>query len=323
MKKLKLNGLVAATHTPFKADGALNLAAVEAQAGHLLRCNIGTAFVGGSTGESQSLSFEERRALAQRWVDVTRGTPLKVVVHVGSNCMSEARELAAHGQRSGVAAIAAIAPYYFKPRNVESLVDWCSEIAAAGPGTPFYFYDVPALTHVNFPMPAFLEQAADRIPTLNGIKFTNNDLMAYQLCLQADSGAYDIPWGIDECMLAAMALGGTGAVGSTYNFAAPVFHRILASLEQGDIVEARAQQRRGTALIQLLFTYGYLGASKVIMKWLGVDVGHCRPPMANPSQEQILKLRQELEVFGFFDKDLPGQPGGNGAPAKARAVVAD
>jgi N-acetylneuraminate lyase len=56
MRTLKLTGLVAATHTPFKADGSLNLAAVEGQAEHLIHYDLGTAFIGGSTGESQSLS---------------------------------------------------------------------------------------------------------------------------------------------------------------------------------------------------------------------------------------------------------------------------
>ena len=267
----------------------------------MIHYDLGAAFIGGSTGESQSLSCEERRQLTQRWMETTRGTPLKVVVHVGSNCLGDAMNLASQAEKLGAAAIAAIAPYYFKPRNLENLVEWCAEIAAAAPETPFYFYDVPVLTHATFSMPAFLALAADRIPTLNGIKFTNNDLMAYQLCLQADDGAFDIPWGIDECMLAALVLGGKGAVGSTYNFAAPVFHRVLAALECGDLAAAQAQQRRGTALIQLLLGYGYLGASKVVMKWLGVDVGPCRQPIGNLNSEQVAKLRHELEACGFFD----------------------
>src|ERR1051325_9713566 len=234
MTKLKLNGLVAATHTPFHADGALNLAPIERQAEHLVRHEIGTAFICGSTGESQSLAFEERRQLAQRWMEVTRGAPLNVIVHVGSNCLPEAKALAAQADQLGVVAISAIAPYYFKPRSLDSLIEWFAEIAGSAPHTPFYFYDVPTLTNVSFSMPAFLAQAAGHIPTLNGIKFTNSDLVAYQLCLQAGDGAFDIPWGIDEAMLAAFALGGTGAVGSTYNFAAPVFQSLLAALARGD-----------------------------------------------------------------------------------------
>ena len=317
MNKLKLTGLVAATHTPFKADGSLNLAAVERQMEHLLRHDLATAFVCGSTGESQSLSFEERRQLTQRWMETTRGTPLKVIVHVGSNCLPDAKAQAMQAERLGAAAISALAPHYFKPHSLENLIEWCAEIAGAAPDTPFYFYDIPARTNVNFSMPAFLEQAAGRIPTLNGIKFTNSDLMSYQLCLRAEDGAFDIPWGIDECMLAAFALGGKGAVGSTYNFAAPVFQRVLAAFAKGDRATAQEQQRRGTSLIQLLMGYGYLPASKVIMKWLGVDVGACRQPLPNLSAEQAAKLRRELEACGFFEWGQKAKAASKKPPVKS------
>lgn len=303
MNKLKITGLVPAAHTPFKADGSLNLAAVERQVEHLLRHGLTTAFVCGSTGESQLLSCDERRQVAQRWMEVTRGTPMRVIVHVGTNCLADARALAAQAEKLGAVAISALAPYYFKPPNLESLVEWCSAIASAAPATPFYFYDMPGLTHVSFSMPAFLAQAPERIPTLNGIKFTNSDQFAYQLCLRAGGGAFDIPWGIDECLLAGLALGGKGAVGSSYNFAAPVFQPLLAALTRGDLATAQEQQRRGTALIELLAGYGYMGASKVVMKWLGVDVGPCRQPLPNLSAEQAAKLLRELEASGWLDKN--------------------
>jgi N-acetylneuraminate lyase len=92
---IRLHGLVAATHTPFHADGRLNLDAVEQQAAHLQRNGVDTVFIGGSTGESHSLSVAERLALAERWSGVVRGSALRLVVHVGSNCLADARALAA------------------------------------------------------------------------------------------------------------------------------------------------------------------------------------------------------------------------------------
>jgi N-acetylneuraminate lyase len=91
----RIRGIVAATHTPFHADGSLNLAVVEAQAAHLLRNGVHYAFVSGTTGESHSLTLDERRQLTVRWTEVTRGSELKVIVHVGGNCLADARTLAA------------------------------------------------------------------------------------------------------------------------------------------------------------------------------------------------------------------------------------
>ena len=105
-----LNGLVAATHTPFKKDGALNLDGIEKIASHLLANKVDIAFIGGSTGESHSLNVDERVKLAKRWFEVAKGTKLKVVVHVGSNCLDDSRTLAKQGQELGALAISALTP---------------------------------------------------------------------------------------------------------------------------------------------------------------------------------------------------------------------
>src|SRR5947209_17091760 len=102
---LRLTGLVAAPHTPLHADGSLNLAAIECQAQLLLETGVRGAFVCGTTGESHSLTVEERMQVAARWLQVAGGR-LPVVVHVGHNCLADARALAAHAQRIGADAIA-------------------------------------------------------------------------------------------------------------------------------------------------------------------------------------------------------------------------
>ncbi len=294
-----LIGLVAATHTPFHPDGSLNLTIVERQAEHLLNDGVRKIFIGGSTGESSSLTLDERLALAQRWSEVMQGTELKLVVHVGSNCLADSRTLAQQAQTLGAVAISALAPSYFKPRNLDLLIACCAEIASAAPETPFYYYDIPVLTGVSLSMPEFLKQAPERIPTLAGLKFTNPDLMAYLQCL--NTGEWDIPWGIDEWMLGALATGAQGAVGSGFNFAAPVYHSLIRSFSQGDFAAARMAQHRGTELVSLLASYGYMGAAKATMTMLGVDVGPARLPNASLTLEQTTKLRADLEKLGFFD----------------------
>ncbi len=299
MTRLALKGLVAAPHTPFATDGALNLAIVEKQAEQFLKNGISVAFIASSTGESHSLKTEERRTLAARWMEVAHGTPLKVIVHVGSNCLADAHTLAAHAQQIGALAIAALAPSYFKPRSVAGLIDCCAEIASGAPYLPFYFYDIPALTGVSLSMSDFLAQGKERIPNLNGIKWTNPDLYAYQLCRNM-AGTFDMPWGNDEYMLAALALGSQSAVGSTYNFAAPIYHRLLKAFDAGDLEAARQEQLRSVRVVQTLSNYGYMGATKSLMKMLGVDVGPARLPNTNLTATQVTALRQDLEHLGFF-----------------------
>ena len=189
-----LHGLICATHTPFHTDGSLHLDPIESQAAHLLKNGVTTAFIGGSTGESASLTLTERLALAERWFLVTSGSPLRIVVHVGANCLHDARTLATQAGKLGAAAISALAPSYFKPRSTSVLIDSCAAIASAAPDTPFYYYDIPALTGINLSPEEFLNEAPARIPNLAGIKYTNADLMTYQYCLRS---GFDVPYGLD------------------------------------------------------------------------------------------------------------------------------
>lgn len=297
----RLSGLVAATHTPFHSDGSLNLAIIEKQAAHLQAMGVGHAFIGGTTGESSSLTLEERRALAVRWFEVTESSALKVIVHVGSNCLDDARVLAAQAQELGAVAVSALAPSYFKPGSVTTLVESMGQIASAAPELPFYYYEIPTMTGIALSPSEFLAQAAERIPNLAGIKFTSSNLMEYQLCRASHDGAFDIPFGFDEMMLGALALGATGAVGSSFNFAGPIYNRLIGAFHQGDLGSARKEQMRSVRLIQKLAARGYMGAAKAVMKMLGVDVGPPRLPCGRLDADQTKALCSELEQMGFFD----------------------
>lgn len=291
----RLHGLVAAVHTPMHPDGSLNLEAIETQAEFMQAHGIDWVFVGGSTGESHSLTLEERLALTQRWSQVRRGSKLGMVVHVGCNSIADARSLASHAQSIGADAVSALSPSYFKPRTMELLIDCCRQIAQAAPQLPFYFYDIPVLTGVQFSMVHFLEIASKSVPNLAGLKFTNSDLASYLRCLNLDQGRWDIPWGIDEHLLGALATGAKGAVGSSYNFAAPIYQRLIRAFESGDLSTARSQQLQSVRLIELLAGYGYMGAAKATMEYLGVPVGPPRLPNGSLSEAQKQTLYGELE----------------------------
>lgn len=298
---MALHGLIAAVHTPFDSAGEVNLPVVEQQLQVLLNHGVAGVFVCGSTGESHSLSLDERMALAQRWAVTAKGTPLQLVVHVGSNCLRDAQALAQHAGSLHAHAISAQAPSYFRPRSAAELCDWCQQIAAAAPETPFYFYDIPVMTGVQLSMPELLELAGTRIPNFAGLKFTNSDLMSFQLCQRAQGGRFDIAFGIDEMLLAAAVLGARGAVGSSYNFAAPIYLEILAQLAAGNLEAAREHQFRSVQLIRLLASIGYMAAAREVMGMLGAPVGPPRLPNTALDETARQALRSKLQQLGFFD----------------------
>lgn len=296
-----LHGLVVAAHTPFHADGSLNLALVEKQTAHFLKHKISATFIGGTTGECSSLTLAERRALTERWEAVTGGTTLRVVVHVGGNCLEDAKALATQAEELGASAVAALAPCYFKPRDVTALVDCMAAIAEPAPTLPFYYYEIPTMTGLALPPSEFLARAVERIPNFAGLKFTSSNLMEFQLCRNFRDGALDVPFGFDEMLLGALVLGAKGAVGSTYNFAAPIYQRLMAAFEKSDLDSARREQWRSVQLIQVLARHGFMGATKSVMEMLGVPVGPARLPNINLAAEQKTELRRQLEQLGFFE----------------------
>src|SRR5262249_60640623 len=114
-----------------------------------------------------------------------------------------------------------------------------------------------------------------------------------------ERGRVDILWGVDEMLLPALVCGAQGAVGSTYNFAAPLYHRLLAAFQRGDLDTARREQLRSVQLVRTLAKRGYLASAKAMMTLLGVDVGPPRLPNPSLTGGQIEELRQELEALGF------------------------
>jgi N-acetylneuraminate lyase len=291
--------LIPAAHTPLAADGRLELGVVDQQAQLFVDSGIRGVFVGGTTGEFASLSLEERMALADRWCRAAGGA-LQVAVHVGHNCLREAVALAAHARTAGAAAISVMAPSYFKPATIPDLIDFCAPIAAEADPLPFYFYDIPSMTGVRLRMSEFLYQARFRISTLCGLKYSNDDLLELQECVRLDHGAFDVLFGSDECLLAGLCLGIRGAVGSTYNFAAPVYQRLMRAFERHDLETARALQGQSIDLIKTLGEFGFLAASKSVMAMLGVDCGPVRPPVRNltlPEKERLWERLSPLDIF--------------------------
>ena len=287
---LRLTGLVAAPHTPMHADGSLRPETVSAQAQLLRESGVAGAFICGTTGESLSLTVSERMTLAEAWTEAVRGA-MPIVVHVGANSVLDARSLAAHAAQCGAAAIAVMAPSFFKPTNLDDLTAYCAAVADAAPGVPFYYYDIPSMTGVPIATARFLEAAAKAIPTLHGIKFTNGDLMTLQECLALD--AFDIVFGYDEMLLAGLTLGVRGAVGSTYNFAAPLYRTVIDAFNRGDLATARRAQHQSVRMIRVLQSFGFSRASKAMMQIVGVDCGPVRLPLRPMTTEELRRLRDE------------------------------
>lgn len=300
MKIEKLEGLIAAPFTPMHADGSVNPGLIGNYYLALKNNNIKGAFICGSTGEGVSMTMEEKKTVYRTWAEETKGDKdFKVMAFLGGVCIKDCIELAKYAREIGLHAVSFTSPYYFKPASVEKLAEACAEVAAAVPGMPFYYYHIPVLTGVNYSMYSLLKAIDGKIENFAGIKYTHEDFMDYQSCLNFGNGKYDMLWGRDENMLSALVLGAKGSVGSTFNYAAPLYHKLIHSFEKNDLHQAAKLQQKSIDMIRLLGKYGGISVGKSYMKLIGLDCGEFRSPVKNMSIPQFEDFKSDVSALGF------------------------
>lgn len=296
----RLTGIIAATFTPMTETGDIDLERIPGLVEHLLSQKVDGFYVCGSTGEGVSMTSEERRQVAEAFIQATDGRK-PVIVQVGHNSIPEACELAAHAAAAGATAISATPPSYFKIGMAAQLSDCIAEIAGAAPHLPFYYYHIPAVTGAQVDMPDFLSDAGDRIPNLVGVKFTSPAIWEYQCCVELDGGRFDCLYGHDEMLLPSLAVGAIGAVGSTYNIAPELYKQMIEAFEAGDLVESRRLQAQANAMIRLLLKLGGLPAMKAAMELRGYGCGPVRNPLRALKPIQLEELRSGFESIGLIN----------------------
>ena len=296
----RLKGLIAASFTPMDASGKVNLPAIGKYADLMAKSGMAGVFVCGTTGESQSLTTEERKSILEQWIKSANGR-YKVIAHVGSNSLVEAMELARHAAEKGADAIAAMAPCFFKPATVKDLIAFFAPIAGSAKELPFYYYNMPSMTGVSLPVTTFLEEGKKVIPNLVGTKFTHNNLMEMGECLALNNGEFEVLHGYDEILISGLAFGAVAGVGSTYNYLPEVYLGILKAMEEKDLQKARELQMKSIEIVEIIIKYGGgVRGGKAIMNLIGIECGPCRLPIPPISEEEYKALKNDLLKIGFF-----------------------
>ena len=302
--KHRLTGLIPATYTPLSACGDIDLEAVRPLTERLIADGVDGLYVCGSTGEGVSLRLDERIAVTEAFIAAAAGR-VPVIVHVGHNSLAEACRLAEHAAGARAAATSAMPPTYFRIGDARVVADCCVEMAAAAADLPFYYYHIPVMSGVAIDVPALLAEAGRRIPNFAGVKYTANTIHEYLECVAFDGGRFDMLFGYDELLLPALAVGARGAVGSTFNIAAPLYRRIMEAFAAGRIDEARAEQLRSVQMIRVLMKRPFHPAMKAVLGMLGTPCGDCRLPLPKLSAADTRALEEELRQIGFFEWARP------------------
>lgn len=295
MEIQKIKGLIAAPYTPMNGDGSLNTGLIPAYATKLKNDGVSGVFICGTTGEGMLMTPEERTQVADKWIS-EQTEEFKIIVHVGTTSSKLSKQLAQHAQSAGAFATGCMGPVFLSTSDVQLIAEFCAEVASGAPDLPFYYYHIPSVSGVNVRVASFIRVAQKIIPNLAGIKFTDNNFMDMQQCLDMDDNKWDILHGYDELLLAGLTFGAKGAVGSTYNYMAPLYRAIIEDFEKGDLFSARRKQLLSIKVVEILNKYdGAIVAGKALMKAVGLDCGPCRLPVKNLSRESYTRFIKEFE----------------------------
>ena len=296
----KINGLIAAPYTPMSNTGKINPMIIPNYSEFLKKKGIKGVFICGTTGEGLSLSIEERFIIANEWIK-QKSPEFKVIIHVGTTSLEQSKSLAIHAQKIGADAISTMAPMFLKPNNINNLVKFCKEIAKEANDTPFYYYNIPSISGVELSMVDYINLASKEIPSFYGMKFTHNNFMEMQSCINLNNNKWNILHGLDEVLLAGLSFGINGAVGSTYNFLGNLYNSIIQEFKNGKIENARKKQLISVRIIETMIKYGgSIIAGKPMMKLIGIDCGPTRSPLPKLSDNEFSKLKEELKKVDFY-----------------------
>jgi N-acetylneuraminate lyase len=218
---------------------------------------------------------------------------------------AECVELARHAQSAGADAFSTVAAGFFNPHDVAAAVDAAARVAAQAPKIPFFYYHLPGLSGLRVSMRKFLSLAVERIPNFGGLKFTHEDLGEFADCVREFGDRVKIYFGRDELLLPSLALGAHGAVGSTYNFAAPHYLRIAEAFRSGDAKRALELQWQARRLIDLALPGGLVSGLKRLMRVVDLDCGPARHPLNQLGESDFDDLLEKIlgaNLEGLFAK---------------------
>lgn len=237
-KLQEFKGLMAPTFTPFDEYNQINFDVIEPYAKILKSKGINAILVNGTSGEGMSLSVDERKKVTEKWSEVCKKLDILLMVQIAGCPFADVKELAKHAAELHVDGVLCLPELYFKPKTVEKLVDYMSDIAHHCPWVPLYYYHIPMFTQVDLSMANFMELARKKIPSFVGIKYTSGDLEKGIPCLKHGQ----VFLGSDTILAGALALGFENAIMTSLNINPEISLKIIDLMEKGKVAEAREQQ---------------------------------------------------------------------------------
>lgn len=287
MRKPLFSGACTALVTPF-LDGKVNYPMAEQLLRRQIEAGITAVVIAGTTGESSTLSDEEKIELFRRCKTYV-GDACKIIASTGSNSTEHAIALSIAAEDVGVDGLLVVSPYYNKA-TPEGLFSHYLAIAHSV-GLPVILYNVPSRTGVDVPVSVY--QRLSRVPNIVGVKEASNDIAKISRIKLSCEPDFSIWAGNDDQIVPVMALGGEGVISVLSNIYPEETNAMCHAVLEGDITTAATLQQQLLPLIDLLFCEVNPIPVKAALQCIGFDCGECRLPLCRLTKEH----QQQIERY--------------------------
>jgi 4-hydroxy-tetrahydrodipicolinate synthase len=292
----ELRGVLTAMVTPFADDGALDLAAARRLARHLIENGSHGLVVGGTTGESPTVSDDEKMRLLDLVLDEV-GDEATVIAGTGSNDTRHTVGLTRKAADVGAHAVLVVTPYYNKP-NAAGLRAHYGAVSEAAGETPVVLYNIPSRCVINIG-PELLAELAATNPNIVAVKQANNDELAPIEGLSLLAGN-------DDVFARTLELGGAGGILVAAHVIGPQMRELYDAATAGDHERAAEIDAGLRPIYEAMAVTANPIPVKTALALLGVIEPHLRLPMVAASKTEREHIRSALEGHGLAVAERTG-----------------
>lgn len=291
MTNEKFKGIFSALLTPFDKNNNVNEEAMAKLVEFNIENGMDGFYVGGSTGEGMLMTNEERKQTYKCVAEANKGRKT-LIAHVGTISTDAAIDMAKEAEKLGYDAISAVAPFYYA-FPYTAIMQYYKDIVSSV-NLPMIIYNFPNSSGFSFTKAIANELFKDE--RFIGIKHTSGDMFALQQFNNMDREIITYN-GFDETLLAGLAMGADGAIGSTYNFMGKKFKKIMEDFKAGRIEEAQKGQNEADEIICEMIKYGVFQSEKAILTEMGIDMGECRRPFEKITDECRVAMKKIAQTL--------------------------
>ena len=295
-KEIPFRGLCTALITPFCTDGSVDLEAFRKLVWRQIGEGADALLVLGTTGESATLTDDERRMLVRETVRLSDGH-IPVIAGTGSNDTARTEAFTEFACGAGCDAVLIAAPYYNRP-TPDGLIRHFTEAADAAV-CPVILYNIPSRTGVDLTVPLVKKLAQH--PRIAGIKEASGSIdRAADLCAAFQGEDFAVYAGNDGEIVPVCSVGGAGAVSVIANLLPRETGEMCRAMQDRRLAEAAAIHTRLLPLMRALFAETNPGPVKAAMAMLGLSENVLRLPLVPVRSETETRLREALTSLGLL-----------------------